>query len=225
MEDKKKTSNFYSGTFGERRKKRHQKGQTRMYVLLAVLVLLLLIWLFLPNPAGTSSDPAERTRTFPAQEGAGNPSGADLSTEAASALPEDIAPNPLLEPYIDQELRESPYRFDITYPDKEAQLAKQADGAYLFRLAGRLYAAEDDEDEALSRAFVAHFFSNKPEDYEQFRPIFSEELTFQIEGDHYVFQLSHPEVLTPGLYYYLIQDKEEGEVFAVGKVSVVDSPK
>src|SRR5690606_21351732 len=124
MENEKKTSSFYSSSYGERRKKRHQKGQTRMYVLLGILVLLVIVWLFLPNPTNSTSDPAERTRAFPPEEtGSGLSTGA-YSAEEVDALPEDIAPNPLLEPYVDEELRDSTYRFEITYPNKEAQLAK-----------------------------------------------------------------------------------------------------
>ena len=187
-----------------------------MYFLLSLLAVLIIVWIFLPNPgaAPPASDPAERTRSFPSAEQM-EPSGT-ADNETPALPPEDIAPNPLLEGYIDQELRKGDYRFEVTYPNKEAQLVEQADGTHLFRLTGRLYT----DKEEISSSFRIHLFSNKPEAYEAFLPIFSEDLSFQVEGDHFVFQLSHPEFLDPGLYYYLIEEAESGEVFAVGKVSV-----
>lgn len=224
MEKENKSSSFYANNYGERRRKRHKKGQTRMTVLIVILVVLAIIWLILPNPSAADdvSDPADRTRTFPTEEGApgSSPDDATYGAGETALPPEDIAPNPLLEAYIDKELRESPYHFEITYPNKEAKLVEQSDGTHLFRVAGRLYAAEEDEDEELSKTFRVHFFSNKPEDYEAFQPIFTDDLSFQVEGDHYVFQLSHPAQLDPGLYYYLIEETEGREVFTVGKVSV-----
>lgn len=236
-EKEKRTGSFYSTSYGERRKKRHAKGQTRMKVLLAILVLLVIVWLFLPHPTGdtTASDPNERTREFPVTETPIPESKVDLGAQDgfAELPPEAIAPNPLLEGYVEQELRESPYTFDITYPNKEARLTEQPDGTHLFRLAGRLSinvvseegtttsAPTASEDEAPDiPAFRVHLFSNKPEDYESFQPIFTEDIIFQVEGNVYVFQLSHPEELDPGLYYYLIEATESGEAFYVGKVSV-----
>lgn len=207
-----------------------------MKVLLAVLILLIIVWLFLPHPTGDSSvsAPEDRTREFPITETPIPAAQGQLdSDDFATVPPEDIAPNPLLEGYVGQELRESAYRFEITYPNKEARLTEQEDGTHLFRLAGRLFVEEEKNEEAtgetapaeeeaepISYPFRVHLFSNKPEDYESFRPLFTEDLSFQVEGDHYVFQLSHPEEMDPGLYYYLIEASETGEVLYVGKVSV-----
>lgn len=208
-----------------------------MKVLLVILVLLIIVWLFLPHPTGdtSTSSPEDRTREFPITETPIPRSDVDLNEQDdfAELPPEAIAPNPLLEGYVDQELRESPYTFEITYPNKEARLTEQADGTHLFRLAGRLSVNEvteegsttaasvTTEDEAPDiPAFRVHLFSNRPEDYESFQPIFTEDINFQVEGDGYVFQLSHPEELDPGLYYYLIEATESGEAFYVGKVSV-----
>lgn len=207
-----------------------------MRVLLVVLVLLIIIWLLLPHPTGDTSGsaPEDRTRTFPVTETpVSESSGSNLNDQAALAElpPEAVAPNPLLEVYIDQELRESPYTFEITYPNREARLVEQADGTHLFRLAGRLQVemeadavsatpADEAADEPTLPAFRVHLFSNDPEAYENFQPIFTEDLSFQVEGNVYVFQLSHPEELDPGLYYYLIEATENREVFSVGKVSV-----
>lgn len=220
--DKEKQGGFYSNAYGERRKKRHQKGRTRINVLLGILLLLVIVWLFLPNPSATStpSDPEERTREFPtattAESAADEGSSGVVSRSTAALPPEAVAPNPLLEVYIDQELREGPYRFEVTYPNKESQLSEQADGTHLFRLSGNVYT----EEEEIGLPFRVHLFSNKPADYEAFQPIFTEDLSFQVEGDHYIFQLSHPEALDPGLYYYLIEESESGEVYGVGKVIV-----
>lgn len=208
-----------------------------MKVLLAILVLLVIVWLFLPHPTGDTavSDPNERTRAFPVTETPIPESKTDLGAQDGfpELPPEAIAPNPLLEGYVGQELRESPYSFAITYPNKEARLTEQPDGTHLFRLAGRLSINEVSEEGATTPApaasedeapdippFRVHLFSNKPEDYESFQPIFTEDIIFQVEGNAYVFQLSHPEELDPGLYYYLIEATESGEAFYVGKVSV-----
>lgn len=230
-EKDKRSKNFYSTSYGERRKKRHRKGQTRMNILMVLLVLIVLVWIFLPHPTGEPppSEFDERTREFPEVETTiPGPGGASEETRTAAAIPpEDMVPNPFLEAYIDQELRAGPYRFEITYPNKEAGLKEQADGTHLFRLAGRLYltAAEEEmpvEEEAADLTFRVQFFSNKTEEYEKFQPIFTEDLSFQVEGDHYVFQLSHPEDLTPGLYYYFIESSENGEIFFVDKVVVTN---
>lgn len=218
---KEKQGGFYGNAYGERRKKRHQKGRTRMNVLLGILLLLVLVWLFLPNPSAPPppSDPAERSREFPTNTTSENSSARPSGTAGRSTAalpPEAIAPNPLLEVYIDQELREGPYRFEITYPNKEAALSEQADGTHLFRISGNVYT----EEEEVALPFRVHLFSNKPADYEAFQPIFTEDLVFQVEGDHHIFQLSHPEALDPGLYYYLIEESESGEAYGVGKVVV-----
>lgn len=193
---------------------------------MGLLVLLILIWLFLPHPTGdvSPSAPEDRTREFPITE-TELPGPAGTLSGAAGLPPEDIAPNPFLEAYIEQELREGPYRIDLTYPRNEARLSRQSDGTHLFRLAGSLTVNQAqpaaEEDDALP-VFRLHFFSNKPADYENFRPVFSEDISLQVEGNRYVFQLSHPEELDPGLYYFLIEGVEDREVFYVGKVSVVD---
>lgn len=208
-----------------------------MKVLIAILALLVIVWLFLPHPTGdtSASAPEDRTREFPITE---TPiPGSDVSLgeqEGFTELPpEAVAPNPLLEVYIDQELREGPYKIEVTYPNKEARLTEQPDGTHLFRLAGRLSineAAENESpapnpvdeetDEVMLPTFRVHLFTNAPQDYENFQPVFTEDITFQVEGEFYVFQLSHPEELDPGLYYYLIEASESREVFYVGKVSV-----
>jgi hypothetical protein len=224
---KERESGFYGNAYGERRKKRHQKGRTRMNVLLGILVLLVLVWLFLPNPSAPPppSDPAERTREFPAATNVSPSASGDRNSTPLP--PEAIAPNPLLEVYIDQELREeAPYRIEVTYPQKEAALVEQADGTHLFRISGNLYAenmatATENEEDEIILPFRVHLFSNRPADYENFQPIFTEDLVFQVEGDHYIFQLSHPEALDPGLYYYLIEEAENGEIYGVGKVTVL----
>lgn len=214
-----------------------------MKFLLAILVLLVIGWLFLPFPTGDSSisTPEERTREFPVSETPVPTSEANRSGQQELVVlpPEAIAPNPLLEVYVDQDLREGPYRVEITYPNNEARLTQQADGTHLFRLAGRISLNKeveastakpattteneeeaDMEEEIPIPGFRVHFFSNKPVDYESFLPVFTEDISFQVEGEYYVFQLSHPEELDPGLYYYLIEASESGEVFYVGKVSV-----
>lgn len=208
-----------------------------MKVLLAILVLLLIVWLFLPHPTGdtTVSAPEDRTREFPITETPIPESGNRIQEQegVVELPPEMVAPNPLLEVYVDQELREGLYKIEITYPNKEARLPEQADGTHLFRLAGRLSLNKEveepakltspdneEEEEALLPAFRVHLFSNQPEDYENFQPLFTEDISFQVEGNYYVFQLSHPEELDPGLYYYLVEATESREVFYVGKVSV-----
>ena len=208
-----------------------------MKVLLAILVLLLIVWLFLPHPTGDTavSAPEDRTREFPITETPIPESGSRIQEQegVVELPPEMIAPNPLLEVYVDQELREGVYKIEITYPNKEARLPEQADGTHLFRLAGRLTlnkeveepakltSPDNEEEEAtLLPAFRVHLFSNQPEDYENFQPLFTEDISFQVEGNYYVFQLSHPEELDPGLYYYLVEATDSREVFYVGKVSV-----
>jgi len=202
-------------------------------VFLVILVILVIFWFFLPNPTEPlpASDPAERTRAFPSST-LSTTGDATSDKETLAIPPEDIAPNPSLEAYIDNELREGAYQFEVTYPNEEAELNKQSDGTHLFRLAGRVvvdekqlgeeYTGEEEQEEQaeIDLAFRVQFFSNDPEAYESFQPIFTEDLTFQVEGDHYVFQLSHPEELNPGLYYYLIEESESREVYLVGKVIV-----
>lgn len=199
-----------------------------MNIFLVILVILVIIWLLLPNPTEPlpASDPMERTRTFSSNT-LSTAEGANEAAETLAIPPEDIAPNPILEAYMNNELREGAYQFEVTYPNNEGQLNEQADGTHLFRLAGRVFVekekqleGEEEEETELDMLFRVQFFSNDPEAYENFQPIFTEDLTFQVEGDHYAFQLSHPEELNPGLYYYLIEASESGEVYLVGKVIV-----
>lgn len=200
--------------YAERRQRRHRKGQTRMIVLIGILVLLILVWLFLPDPT------ADTDAETPGQTEIETTLDDEAISGAISEIPaEDRAPNPLLEGYVGQELRpDSAYHFTVTYPPKEGRLVVQADGTHLFRLAGTLQTTVEE----LQAPFQVHLFSNKPEEYERFDPIFSELLNFQIEGNRYAFQLSRPHDLSPGLYYYLINNATSREIYYVGKVIVAE---
>lgn len=200
----------YREAFAERREQRRRKGRNRMLLLVGLLLLLIIAFFLLPDPPSELDTEADLVAPTTTEK-------AVADSESLFLIPaEDLAPNPLLEGYVDQELRPEMYRFTVTYPNKEGELTKQEDGRHLFRIAGTVHAGE----QGMEHPFQLHLFSNQAEDYEQFDPIFTEPLSFQVEGDHYTFQLSRPQELTPGLYYYLINEANSGEAYYVGKVMV-----
>lgn len=64
-------------------------------------------------------------------------------------------------------------------------------------------------------------FSNSAADYEAFRPLHTASFDVQEAGAG-TFQLSFKAVLAlkPGLYYYLIEDRESGSAYFIGKFTV-----
>jgi len=114
-------------------------------------------------------------------------------------------PNPALENYFGQ-LRGG--ELEINNPTQISTLTLD-NGKVNFQLAGTFTA---DEEEVLT----IHFFSNKKEDYEQFRPIVSEQLPL---GENDEIEWKKEFELIKGLYYYQIEGENSGLLY-VGKVEV-----
>ena len=122
----------------------------------------------------------------------------------------NFEPNPLLEPYLTAQRGAG---IQVTTPEKIAQYTLK-EGVFTFQLIGN-YAPESEQLEEIIQFYL---FSNKKEDYEEFRPLESVELSFVKDAtqNHYTFQWQKTLTLQPGLYYFLIEGEESGLLY-VGK--------
>lgn len=138
-------------------------------------------------------------------------------TKAPSSLPiaANFEVNPLLEPHIDNFIRGGDYEFEIIEPTRETQIKIEKSEA-TFHFSGLL----KTEKTTLNDDFQIHLFSNKTEDYENFRPIFTLPLNFDQQEDGFKFDVIHHQTLAPGLYYYLLEDANSGEMIRVGKLEI-----
>lgn len=135
--------------------------------------------------------------------------------QAPRLLAADYRPNPRLEAITGNQYRGQDYRFRISHPASGLRLNRQ-DGQVAFRLEGSV----ETDARAINPPFRVLLFTNKPEDYEQFRYVHAARLAFEESDGAFSFRLAEQLPLLPGLYYFLIEDEDSGMVFYVGKVSV-----
>ena len=122
--------------------------------------------------------------------------------------------NPVLDSQIGNATRGGDYHFTIKSPKKEAYLKTEL-GVSVFEFSGLLETDESD----ISSTFQVHLFSNKKEDYENFDTKLTLPLEFNKKEDGvFEFSLTQRIKLSPGLFYYLLEDADSGEIIFVDKV-------
>lgn len=96
--------------------------------------------------------------------------------------------------------------------DGVEEVYKLKNGQINFTINGTI-AIENDIDES---AVTLHIFNNKMADYENFKPVFSENLTFEKSNELFISNLQKQLSIKAGLYYLQIEN-EMGEILFLGK--------
>lgn len=166
------------------------------------------------DETGNTSTPIESPKENKPEEKQNEEIQIPLVNEKKSVpIAANFEPNPLLETYL---TAQRGGEIQITSPEQLSQYTLK-DGALTFRLDGNYTPASGQIEEAIQ----LYLFSNKKEDYEEFRPLESVEFTFTKDAtqSHYAFQWQKTLTLQPGLYYYLIEGEDSG-LFYTGKFEI-----
>ena len=118
-------------------------------------------------------------------------------------------PNPNLENLIGSDTKGSNFDFQISIPTNIAFKSN-------IQAKGNLTTKENLND----HAFRWLLFSNKTSDYKSFKPLISQALVFLEKNQTFAFEINEKNNFPKGLYYYLIEDENSKEVFAVGKLFI-----
>lgn len=178
-------------------------------VLVCIFAGLLVYWNNTSRTEATKKKAAPSPPETPAQQPAPQ---APLQPKLPAPVAANLVPNPALERYLNDNVRGNNDRLDIASPLPGARFTSK-DGKILFRVSGAL----DAKGEAPGSRMSVFVFSNNKEAYENDRPLWKQKLTFSQENGQYRFQAAARMAVQPGLYYYLIENEESGEVIKVGK--------
>ncbi len=157
----------------------------------------------------TDEQPSEEAPVSPPSA----PAPAPPTNQAASPPPiaANFEPNPAFESLLGTQLRSGDYEFSLSAPQSTSTPQTLAFDGQL----------TTDETQADLPPFRLLIFSNDPRAFEQYQAIFAAPLSFTAEdASVFSFQAQPDETLTPGLYYYLIEDEDSGMMYLAGKVEV-----
>ena len=126
----------------------------------------------------------------------------------------NFLPNPEWENYIGSSLRSNGVRFVLEEPEVQYE-----SNQLFFTINGQI----ETQTKAMDKHFKMHFFSNKKEDFHQFTPLQSWDIIPRENSTNGMgFNLKKPLNITPGLYYYVIENADSGIWYAVGKITIND---
>jgi len=135
----------------------------------------------------------------------------------ASVDPADFENNPYLDNQIGNTVRGESYNV-VMDESATAEKIRLTDGVAQLRLKGAL---KSDGELAKEASFVLMIYTNKKEDYLEDRAILNVPINLQpLNNDAFPFQFNANLRITPGLYYYLIAEKDNDEPLHVGKFEV-----
>ena len=122
-------------------------------------------------------------------------------------------PNPSIEFLISNNLRSGDIEWnDIQKPQNK--LPSSGNASIPFRFSAKLQSSED----LTEKKFKLHLFSNEEEAFDNFEPMTSFDLNLNsISEGVYSIDFQADLSLTPGLYYYLIEDYEIEKIHYVNK--------
>lgn len=129
----------------------------------------------------------------------------------ANSLPiaANFKQNPLLESHLGNSVRGGTYHFEITQSLFIKEKAKTT-----FVLNGSI----NTDESPIQSTIQVHLFSNSKEDYESFAPLASSFLSYSPSENGFTFEVKEALKLAPGLYYYLIEDTDSGEIYKVDRI-------
>ncbi len=135
----------------------------------------------------------------------------------ASANPADFKSNPYLDNQIGNTVRGESYSV-VMDASATAETMTLLNGVAQLRLKGAL---KTDGEIAKDASFVLMIYTNKKEDYLEDRSILNVPINLQpLKNDAFPFQFNANLRITPGLYYYIIAEKDNDEPLHVGKFEV-----
>jgi len=198
------------------------------WAFLAVLLTLsggLLFWFYRPAPTAQQqpveqSAPPQPSQPIAQQPAPDSPPSAvqrptsPVQRPTSAALAANLKPNPTLEYMVGPgQYRAAAEGFRWTKPPTEQPDFAQQNGKTQFALR-----AEAAVPEAVLGQLQWAIYSNQPADYEASRPVrtgqfFSEKTS----GGAYQISAQAALSLAPGLYYFLVENRDSGELYFVGK--------
>lgn len=183
----------------------------RWWVLVASLALGGWVYWNMRAPL-PSLQPLESPATAPAEE-AKKPDEPEKSAPVKHTQPMAAAFRPIakLESYIGSQTRSGSLSFRVNEPQSGSTLPTRA-GLSTFRLAGKI-----EGDLPIQSNFKVLIFSNEQQAFEAMHPVESQVLEFDPNG---AFSFQKQWKLSPGLYYFLIEDQQSGEWAFIDKVFV-----
>lgn len=188
----------------------------------AVALAGLLIYLSQPSDKATPDIPsAPLPSEMPVQQPVqdDNPSKPMLQKpdqeKPMAPVASNFSVNPILERYIDNNVRGGNGHLDVAFPPAGSRF-KRENGKIFFQLSGTLEGSDEVPDYSVN-VFI---FSNRKEDYENSQSQWEKHLNFLKESGRFRLSIAEKVALYPGLYYFLIENEESGEVLKVGKFTV-----
>lgn len=130
-------------------------------------------------------------------------------TPPSQPIAANFHPNPVLENLIGSQVRGNDLTFALTLPTSLNHTQNLP-----------LHITLITEEEPNDYLFRWLLFSNQAADYQNFQPLKEVPLDFAKADENYVFEQALSLDLPAGLYYYLIEDVDSGDIFNVGKVEV-----
>lgn len=174
-----------------------------------------------PVPEENRSEPPkseEKTESLPPTEKPPKKTPQKVETPTSKPIEKPIAavinydPNPALERYVGSRQRGNEYEFSIDLPEK----IKSESGQITVSVSGIV----ETENAEIDDYIIARFYTNKVSDYEETLPVKTWELSFEPSGEHFRFSVEESVKADKGLYYFLVENPDEGVLFFVGKVRV-----
>lgn len=127
----------------------------------------------------------------------------------------DSKPHPYLDQFTKAGFRSNGSTVRIRSP-KMGQILPLKNGKIELHIEGTLALEEAPDEER----FVIRLFSNKKADFDDFKPLFSGYPTLRAKGAEYELYLSQTLELSPGLYYFILEDNAIEDMIYVGKIKV-----
>lgn len=128
----------------------------------------------------------------------------------------NFEPNASLEFLISNPTRSNTVELKIEKKQANVTLST-ADQIVTFQFAGQLISTEN----LVQKAFKLHIFSNNKQAFQDFEPLLTEAIQLTlVSANTYQVDLQKQIQLTPGLYYYLLEDFELEKIYLVEKFEV-----
>lgn len=158
------------------------------------------------EPKQTKQENLQKNRQKPSSE---NP-------KSSRPIAANYDPNPSLDFLINNNLRDNTYELSISRKQENVTLLRQ-DEEFQFWLAIIIKSGQN----LIAKDIKLHLFSNKKADFEDFRPLTTDDLALESSSEGtYLINFQKTMHLAPGLYYYLIEDLGEEQIYLVEKFEV-----
>ena len=161
-----------------------------------------------------STPKKEEKKSRPAKDFFDKDVNSNKKENTTQVIAANFDPNPSLEFLIENSTRGNETTLAISSKQSDANFQKSGID---FIVAGTF----ESEENLLDKQMKVHIFSNDPEAFDNFEPLYSEDLKLNNSAENtYSFNFNDTFQLTKGLYYYMIEDYEEEQIFFVEKFKV-----